>query len=185
MPRAPAATRRHARESPRAARTKAIVPSGFHQHPACMAIARAGNPSLPQHRRWMLTGHQPYIGHQLLGGAEAFEVADLGGEHHRRHQVHAPQRCRAQPAARASIARPVRRCPRLSVRLAPPPARPSGCNPPAHAARPLRGTLHAIPLPAFDRPLQFSDHRRRAATKTYLTVGGPHAPPGRHLRAPL
>ncbi len=75
-----------------------------------MAVAGAGNPSLPSAvAAGVFAGHQAQIGHQLLGGAEALEVSDLRGQYYGRDQVHAAQRLqRAGLKAPRSTARPVR-----------------------------------------------------------------------------
>ena len=55
----------------RGARPKAVIPGGFHQHPARMAVARAGDSSLPPSAATgVFAGDQTEIGHQLFGSAE-------------------------------------------------------------------------------------------------------------------
>ena len=96
-------------------RTKAIIPSRFHQHPPRMAIARASNSSRRDCRPGVFAGDQAQIGHQLLRGAETLEVSDFRRQHHGCYQVDSRIACSARTKGARVQRSTIRRYRRLAV----------------------------------------------------------------------
>jgi hypothetical protein len=68
------------------------MPGGLDQEPADVAVADLGDRPLPAVLAGgVLRGHETDEGHELLGGAEATEVADLGDQAERGRRVDAAQ----------------------------------------------------------------------------------------------
>src|SRR5262252_10156157 len=85
----------------------AIVPGGLDEDPARVRIAGFRQRTPPVGLAGgVLARHQPQVGHELPGPAEALEVHDLGHEHHRRERADAAEA--AQPPDGVPIRRRLR-----------------------------------------------------------------------------
>src|SRR5262245_8241564 len=97
-------------------RAAAGVPGRLDQQPAHMAVADLGDRTLaPLPAGAGAAGHEPDEGHELLGAAEAAEVADLGHERERAQRVDAAQA--AQPGDQLPPRLPLGRFPDRPLQL--------------------------------------------------------------------